>query len=91
MANKSKTQTRKNRVKVPNVGPGKNAVEIESKPIASGDSKIVSKDASNTSKPTIKATSNTTKNNPPYKREMVRISITSLITFGILIALIFTM
>ena len=31
MANKSKTQTRKNRVKVPNVGPGKNAVKLNLK------------------------------------------------------------
>ncbi len=91
MANKSKTQTRKNRVKVPNVGPGKNAVKIESKPNASDESKIATKDASNTSQPVVKATNTSIKNNPPYKREIVRISITSLITFGILIGLIFTM
>ncbi len=89
MANKPKTKTRKNRVKVPNVGPGKSVSVEESKPITT--SEPIKSNTQSTNILKSKTTKIPNQNTLPYKREIIRISITSMITFGILIALIFTM
>tara|TARA_Y100001934_G_scaffold278159_1_gene378715 strand:- start:709 stop:984 length:276 start_codon:yes stop_codon:yes gene_type:complete len=91
MANKPKTKTRKNRVKVPNVGPGKSVSVEESKPITTSEPIKSNTESTNILKSKSKTTKIQNQNTLPYKREIIRISITSMITFGILIALIFTM
>ncbi len=91
MANKPKTKTRKNRVKIPNVGPGKSISAEERKPVTTSEPINPATESTNTIKSKAKTTNISTQNTLPYKREMIRISITSIITFGILITLIFTM
>ena len=89
MANKPKTKTRKNRVKVPNVGPGKNISVVENKSVTSNESQDTNTETTNILKP--KTTKISNQKSLPYKREILRIGLTSTITFGILIVLIFTM
>ena len=91
MANKPKTKTRKNRVKIPNVGPGKSISAEERKPVTTSEPINPATESTNIIKSKAKTINISTQNTLPYKREMIRISITSIITFGILIALIFTM
>jgi len=91
MANKPKTKTRKNRVKIPNVGPGKSISAEERKPVTTSEPINSATESTNIIKSKSKTTNISNQNTLPYKREMIRISITSIITFGILIALIFTM
>ena len=91
MANKPKTKTRKNRVKIPNVGPGKSISVEERKPVTTSEPINSATESTNIIKSKAKTTNISTQNTLPYKREMIRICITSIITFGILIALIFTM
>ena len=54
MANKPKTKTRKNRVKVPNVGPGKNISVVENKPVTSNESQDTNTETTNILKPKTK-------------------------------------
>ena len=89
MANKPKSKIKKNRVKIPNVGPGKNQSISESQTSISDKTELSTEKQSEIPAPKKHTPVVNTKNKFNYKHEISRISLVSLITFGLLAVLIF--
>ena len=66
MANKPKTKTRKNRVKIPNVGPGKSISAEERKPVTTSEPINPATESTNIIKSKAKTTNISTQNTLPY-------------------------